>query len=544
MQHFLIIILGLTMFNFTSCENTNDMTNTSVEEVSEKRFQELNRPQYHFTPPSQWMNDPNGMVFYEDEYHLFYQYYPDSNVWGPMHWGHAVSKDMVYWEHLPIGLYPDSIGYIFSGSAVIDWNNTSGFGSKDQPPMIAIFTYHNIEGERAKRLDFQSQAIAYSLDKGRTWTKYEGNPVIPNPGIKDFRDPKVVWDEDSEQWVMIFAAFDHVKLYGSPDLKKWEHLSDFGFTQGSHDGVWECPDLFVMPVEERGARGEETGDSRWVMIVSVQQGSPNGGTGAQYFIGDFDGKHFNLDPAFAKSFQGKTAWLDYGRDNYAGVTWSDIPAEDGRRLFLGWMSNWDYAQKVPTTVWRSAMTLARSIHLAESPEGLRVYTHPVKELEKLRTDHLQLAENVVLNDFFEIMSDDMPFDPSLSEMQLRFKAPPTEDKAIFGIELRNTKGEFIRLGFDTEKQMYFSDRRQAGQKDFSEKFANAIHYAPRQATAETLDLHLFFDKSSVELFTDGGLTLISDIFFPSEDFSLARLFVEKGSAELVEGQVWQLQSIW
>ena len=224
-------------------------SDTKKEEAAEMNtaasyYTEQHRPQFHFSPEKMWMNDPNGMVFYNDEYHLFYQYYPDSTVWGPMHWGHAVSKDLVHWEHLPIALYPDSLGYIFSGSAVVDWNNTSGLGTEENPPLVAIFTYHDAEGEKEGRNDYQTQGIAYSLDNGRTWEKYADNPVLENPGIKDFRDPKVSWHAATEKWVMILAVLDHVELYGSKDLKSWEKLSEFGKEVGAHGGVWECPDLF------------------------------------------------------------------------------------------------------------------------------------------------------------------------------------------------------------------------------------------------------------------------------------------------------------
>ncbi|MEL6194980.1 MAG: glycoside hydrolase family 32 protein, partial [Bacteroidota bacterium] len=333
-----------------ACQSPKQVSETTSN--SSSVYSEPHRPQFHFTPASMWMNDPNGMVFYEGEYHLFYQHYPEDNVWGPMHWGHAVSEDLVNWEHLPIALYPDSLGYIFSGSAVVDWENTSGLGKEGKPPLIAIFTHHDPVKEKAGRNDFQYQSIAYSNDNGRNWTAYEGNPVIPNQNsIRDFRDPKVIWDEDSEQWVMVFAAHDHVKFYGSPNLKDWTHLSDWGKSYGEHGGVWECPDLFSMEVEG-------SGEKKWVLLQSLNPGSPNGGSGTQYFVGDFNGKEFILDPSFLPSVtDGKAVWLDYGRDNYAGGTWSDLPNHAGRRFFLGWMSIWDYANIVPTEAWRSAMTL-------------------------------------------------------------------------------------------------------------------------------------------------------------------------------------------
>ncbi len=248
--HFLFLFAIL----FAACQQPAPAPETAPTTTQKQGYYgEQHRPQFHFSPEQMWMNDPNGMVFLDGEYHLFYQYYPDSTVWGPMHWGHAVSSDMVHWQHLPIALYPDTLGYIFSGSAVVDWNNTSGFGSTEKPPLVAIFTHHLMEGEKAGRTDYQHQSIAYSTDKGRTWMKYEGNPVLPNTRkIKDFRDPKVMWDEGSKQWVMALAVLDHVEFWGSPDLKKWAHLSDFGKEFGSHGGVWECPDLFPITVEATG----------------------------------------------------------------------------------------------------------------------------------------------------------------------------------------------------------------------------------------------------------------------------------------------------
>ena len=289
----LICLLAGIIFLSGCKKDQKDQPQEDQTKTMSNYYTEPHRPQFHFSPEKMWMNDPNGMVYFEGEYHLFYQYYPDSTVWGPMHWGHAFSKDLVHWEHLPIGLYPDSLGYIFSGSAVVDWDNTSGFGTNGQPPLIAIFTYHNIEGERAGKNDFQTQAIAYSTDKGRTWIKFEGNPVVPNPGIRDFRDPKVIWHAHTKQWIMVFAAWDHVKIYGSSDLKTWTHLSDFGKNWGSHGGVWECPDLFPMKVE-----GNQ--EEKWVLLVSINPGAPNGGSGTQYFIGHFDGTKFSIDGDFAK----------------------------------------------------------------------------------------------------------------------------------------------------------------------------------------------------------------------------------------------------
>ncbi|HAX96136.1 MAG TPA: hypothetical protein DCY35_06410, partial [Prolixibacteraceae bacterium] len=246
MKTTLFLILAIIAFG---C-NTNQRQAGSSEKSD--YYTEKYRPQFHFSPEANWMNDPNGMVFYDGEYHLFYQHYPDSTVWGPMHWGHAVSKDLVHWEHMPIALYPDSLGMIFSGSAVVDWKNTSGFGTTGNPPLVSVYTIHNMEQEQAGQNDFQSQGIAYSIDKGRTWEKYEHNPVLPNQGIRDFRDPKVLWHENSQKWIMVLAVQDHIEFYSSPNLKDWTFTGNFGKELGAHGGVWECPDLFQLEVEGSG----------------------------------------------------------------------------------------------------------------------------------------------------------------------------------------------------------------------------------------------------------------------------------------------------
>ena len=379
-----------------SCSHQAQEPQGKIEK--EANYHEDHRPQYHFSPAANWMNDPNGMVYYEGEYHLFYQYYPDSTVWGPMHWGHAVSPDMVSWEHLPIALYPDSLGYIFSGSAVIDWDNTSGLGDGEEPPMIAIFTHHEMEGERNKTNTFQYQSIAYSNDRGRTFVKYDGNPVVSNPGIKDFRDPKVIWHEVSKKWIMVFSAYDKVRIYNSPNLIDWTFASEFGIPDDTR--LWECPDLFPIKVEG-------TEEEKWVLITSIQKEGPNGGTATSYFVGDFDGSTFIGDHKNQK-------WLDYGTDNYAMVTWSDVPKNDGRRLALGWMSNWQYAQKVPTDKWRSAMTLPRSLILHKTKDDYVLRSQPVKELKVLEERSMSISGQRV-SGIFELPTEP---DHSLYKLEL------------------------------------------------------------------------------------------------------------------------------
>lgn len=528
-KNFLLILVLCTFA--ASCTNDTDMT-----EANTTTYQEQHRPQLHFTPESKWMNDPNGMVFYEDEYHLFYQYYPDSTVWGPMHWGHAVSKDLITWEHLPVGLAPDENGYIFSGSAVVDWENTSGFSEDGEPPLVAIFTYHDPVGEKAETIDFQTQGIAYSTDRGRTWIKYEGNPVLPNPGIRDFRDPKVIWDGDSDQWVMVLAVQDHVEFYGSKNLTSWYKLSSFGQNVGAHGGVWECPDLYPVWIPETGAK-------KWVLLVSINPGAYNGGSGTQYFIGEFDGRRFRMDQEFgAHLARSKTpdrpaaCWLDFGRDNYAGVTWSDIPEEDGRRLFIGWMSNWDYAQVVPTENWRSAMTLPRVLRVRSTPHGPRIFQAFPAEVEKLRTETKEIE---VADSDTDLTLDGL--DPTHLEIELEVLA---SDTGRCYLELANDKGEYYRIGFDAAKNAYFSDRTAAGKKNFSEKFAAEVHYAPKQIDGVLVQMHLILDNSSAELIADDGLVAITDLFFPNEDFNQIRLIKEDSSTGIQRLVGHNLKGIW
>lgn len=491
----------ILLFSFLAIFSISCKTDEKSSLVSE--FPEKHRPQYHFTPPANWMNDPNGMVFYEGEYHLFYQYFPDGNKWGPMHWGHAISTDFVHWEHLPIALYPDSIGYIFSGSAVIDYKNTSGLGTATNPPMVAIYTYHNMEGEKAKTIDFQTQGIAFSLDKGRTWTKYEGNPVIKNPGIRDFRDPKVSWYEPDQKWVMILAVKDHTEIYSSKDLKSWKKESDFGKGIGAHGGVWECPDLFKLK--------DQSGIEHWVMLVSINPNGPQGGSATQYFVGNFDGKTFM--PADTT-----TRWIDFGADNYAGVTWNNIPEKDGRRLFLGWMSNWQYAQEVPTEKWRSAMTIPRELKLKKESNGFRIISKPVIELDK-------------------IVGKAMPIQQSefaLSDSSFVITVTGT-DLTDFDLRLSNEKNETYKFKITAEKLI--SDRTKAGINSFSEVFA-AVHNAPLGGV-QPKKLQLFVDASSVEIFVNDGELVMTELLFPSKPFTTL-----KTKGKQTNTTVSPITSIW
>lgn len=520
-QLLLLIISGT--FLISSCTGNGKKADTTTAQ-----YAETFRPQVHFSPPSGWMNDPNGMVFFEGEYHLFYQFYPDSTVWGPMHWGHAVSKDLMHWTNLPVALYPDSLGYIFSGSAVVDINNTSGFGKDGKPAMVAIFTLHDMKAQQAGKKDIESQGIAYSNDNGRTWTKYKNNPVLKSPGTPDFRDPKVSWNTETKKWIMTLAVGDHVSFYSSLNLKEWSFESEFGKGIGAHGGVWECPDLFQLPVKGNADL------KKWVLLVNINPGGPNGGSATQYFVGEFDGHTFVNESVSEQ-------WLDQGKDNYATVTFSNIPETDGRRISIGWMSNWQYAQVVPTTVWRSAMTLPREIKLISENNKYILTSEPVRELAGLRENTTELKPALVK----EKMELDykLPHPLYPLELELTFTLPQTGAATEFGVELYNSKGENLLIGFDKAKGLFFINREHAGSSGFSEDYSG-IHTAPCVPEGNKTDMHLVIDAASVELFAADGKIAMTEIFFPSESFSGIRLFGRNGEVQLGSGKVHMLNSIW
>lgn len=475
----LALLLSVVQY---SCGQTNQ-TDTKSEQY---------RPQFHFSPKAHWINDPNGMVYYKGTYHLFCQYHPSSSVWGPMHWLHATSKDMVHWQEQPIALYPDSLGWIFSGSTVIDVNNTSGFGKNGQVPLVAIFTHHNSKVEKTNPEKTQYQSIAYSLDEGKTWTKYAGNPVVQNPGIVDFRDPKVRWYEPQKKWIMTLATKDRVTFYSSPDLKKWVKESDFGSDAGEHGGVWECPDLFPL---------KHNGKDVWVLIVSVNPGGPNKGSAAQYFLGDFDGKTF-------KASSKQTKWMDFGTDNYAGVTFSNT---SNRAVLIGWMNNWRYAREVPTEKWRGATTVPRELGLTEVNKEVYLTSTPIKELNELDGKATVLS-NINVKGSVDLTPQT---GGDYSAFKLTLSAPAAND---FSLVLANEPGNELVIGYDKSANMYFIDRTKSGKTDFEKDFGQRIT-APRLSTDKTISLTLLIDAASAELFADNGLSVMTAVFFPNQDLT-------------------------
>ena len=503
------IIIGIFSMG-VSCKNNKEKINGQVQSEQDTLAisnEGLYRPNFHFTPATGWMNDPNGMFFYNGYYHLYFQHYPDGTTWGPMHWGHAISTDLFNWKEQPIALYPDDLGYIFSGSAVVDHENTSGFGADGKTPIVAIFTSHDPKKEKTGEIDVENQSIAYSLDEGLTWTKYKDNPVLKNPGARDFRDPKVSWDEQKKRWTMVLAAGQEIQFYTSKDLKSWEKLTSFGEGIGNHDGVWECPDFFQLPVIG-------SSEKKWVLLVSINPGGPNTGSATQYFVGDFDGSNFILDESF-KQEMGKehTFWVDYGRDDYAGVTFSNIENKDGGKLFMGWMSNWLYANEVPTEKWRSAMTIARTLELTKGENTFRLVSNPVPELNEFSSEKLKNSD--VLLEGKTLLTTSKAID--FTRAQINFKVEGLVD-GVYSFELSNSEGDKLRFGYDATKGNYFVDRNKAGITDFSNKFSDRIAIAPKTATQNGWTGTIVLDKTSLELFFDDGQTVMTEIFFPKAPF--------------------------
>ena len=486
-QNLIIFILALTFFGCKNDEKKRYQTPGNNKVNLEK---EQFRPQFHFTPKAHWMNDPNGLVYTDGYYHLFYQYYPDSTVWGPMHWGHAKSSDLLHWKHQPVALAPDNLGYIFSGSAVMDKNNTSGFGKN---AMIAMFTYSDPKKEAAGRNDYQTQGIAYSLNDGETWTKYAHNPVIKNPGTKDFRDPKVFWNSEKKVWQVVLAVGDHIEFYESPDIKNWHKLSDFRFPDDPPLGVWECPDLFKLQVEN-------SQEEKWVLLVSHGGDSaPNGGSGTRYFVGDFDGTNFTTD-------QKESQWVDYGTDDYAGVTYNNAP--DQKRLFIGWMSNWEYAQTTPTKTWRSAMTLPRQLSLFKTENEYNLRSTLVGNFNELikAIPSSEITGSVPYNfQYRNLQQSYISFDATITDsLQMTFS---------------NSKGEKYVITYYKKEGVLIADRTHSGLVDFNKNFKKMSYQTIPIGSKKELSFVIVLDASSSELFIDRGAYVLTNQIFPTENYT-------------------------
>ena len=433
---------------------------------------EKHRPVYHHTPAYGWMNDPNGMFYKDGVWHLCYQFNPYGSQWENMTWGHSTSTDLVHWKAEPTAITPDALGTIFSGCCVVDKNNTAGFGND------AIVAFYTSAGAR------QTQSMAYSTDGGKTFTKYENNPVITS-NVPDFRDPHVFWNAEVGFWNMILAAGQQMSIYSSKDLKEWKHESDFGAEYGNHGGVWECPDLMKMKVAG-------TDKEKWMLICNINPGGPFGGSATQYFIGEFDGHKFTCEDE-----PSETKWMDYGKDHYATITFDNAP--EGRRVGIAWMSNWQYANQVPTKQFRSANSIARDFGLFEYNGETYCSVSPVKEMDAVRGQRISSPSETC-----EIV------------VQLKGDAQLT---------LRNSKGEKVVITYDAVEQTIDFDRRRSGDVSFSEAFP-CIVTSPTYGQAKTL--RIFVDRCSIEMFEGDGKMSMTNLVFPSEPYN--KLIV-KGKAK-------------
>lgn len=472
---------------------------------------EMFRPVYHHTPVYGWMNDPNGMFYKDGVYHLYFQYNPYGSVWGNMHWGHSTSTDLMHWKFEGCAIVPDAWGAIFSGSCVVDHENTAGFGKE---AVVAFYT----SAKSTPWGDIQMQSMAYSLDNGKTFTKYEGNPILTS-SEKDFRDPKVFWYAPGKHWVMILAVGQHMEIYSSVNLKEWKKESEFGAMQGAHGGVWECPDLVEIPVE--GTR-----EKKWVLICNLNPGGPFGGSAAQYFVGSFDGKKFvNESPT-------QTKWMDWGKDNYATVTWNNAP--DGRCIALGWMSNWQYANNVPTRQYRSANTLARDLTLYREGQELYLKSTPSVEVKKARGKKVSIPSFRVSekHEIVNLFEDNQ----GAYEVEILIQNAGASKIAFC---LLNDKGEKVSMYYDLNRKQFVMDRSESGTVDFSKDFP-AVTVAPANVDKE-LTLRLFVDRSSIEAFGEDGKFVMTNLVFPSQPYVKMCFEADKNGYAVKSLNVYKLQ---
>lgn len=472
---------------------SNSICWSDIEESDDMSLEvEKYRPSYHHTPAYGWMNDPNGMFYKDGVYHLYFQYNPYGSMWGNMHWGHSTSTDLVNWKNEGVAIAPDAIGTIFSGSCVVDHNNTSGFG---EGAVVAFYT----SAKQTPWGDCQTQSMAYSLDNGKTFIKYENNPILTS-SEKDFRDPKVFWYAPKEHWVMMLAVGQHMEIYSSKNLKDWTKESEFGEGHGCHGGVWECPDLVELPVEG-------TKEKKWVLICNINPGGPFGGSATQYFVGDFDGS------TFTNNYPEETKWMDYGKDHYATVTWNNAP--DGRCIAIGWMSNWQYANNVPTLQYRSANTIARDLSLFKQDGSIFLKSEPCKEMLEARKDGRQIKTVNVAK--AETISLSPQSDNGAYEVELSIN--PGKSKEVSFV-LSNGKGEKVLMTYDVVKKTFAIDRTKSGEVSFSNDFPAVTEIT--LSKSKELKLRLFVDKSSIEAFVDNGKFVMTNCVFPSEPYDMIR----------------------
>lgn len=475
------------------------------------------RPFYHYTASKDWLSDPNGMVYFDGEFHLCYQHDDYDKVFGAMSWGHAVSKDLLHWRELPKVVEPDErLGMCFSGCMVVDKNNTSGLGENT---LVGFYT---------SELPKQQQSMFYSTDSGRTFTKYEHNPVIHNTEemSKDFRDPKVMWYEPKSLWIMSIAGPERIEFWSSPNLIGWQLESYFGEGQGAHGGEWECPDLLYMPIDGNSEK------CTWVLIVSVNPGGPNGGCGTQYFTGDFAEVDGQLQ---FTSEQTEVKWLDWGIDNYAGVSWSNMQdSQYGDRVFsIGWMNNWIYAYKTPTNQWRGVMTMIRELKLETFDNVLVLTCRPAPIYEKLLGTELPNLSKVRLNKKTKVGT-------SLTASRVQIDLDATQADHL-GIEFSNKLGQVTRIGYRKSKGEFYVDRSASGNESFAEGFAG-VHTAVAKREYDQLKMEIYIDRCSVEVFFNDGEYAMSELIYPEKPLSAIRPYAD-GEAEITNLSIRKIKKL-
>ena len=491
--------------------------NIALSDTFDISNREKFRPAFHHTPDYGWMNDPNGMVYADSLWHLCYQWNPYGSKWANMTWGHATSRDLIHWERQEPTILPDGLGMIFSGSSAIDHHNSAGFG-KD-----AIVTLYTSAAAS------QMQSLAYSTDGGNTFTKYPGNPVITME--TEARDPNMFWDEAHQQWVMLLAhALEkEMLIYTSPDLKQWTLASRFGKGIGAQGGVWECPDLFELPVS--GSTGNE---KKWALVCNLNPGGPFGGSATQYFIGDFDGTTFKADTNTTGTIP--TKWMDYGKDHYAAVSWSDAP--NNRRTVIGWMSNWQYAAEVPTLQYRSANTLPREMGIFKDTDGqYYLSSTPSPELEALRGGLHHQSRRFSLGKSDKTISLPTQND-GICEILLDIEARKGQ---VLTLTLANKAGERVVLTYDSDKETLAFDRTQSGIVNFSQDFP-AVTVAPTHRHDGKLSLRIFVDRSSMEVFEKEGRLAMTNLVFPNSPYTELSLKCSKGKAKISNLKVYSLNT--
>ena len=474
-------------------------------------YDEPYRPQVHFSPREHWTNDPNGLVYFHGEYHLFFQFNPFGDEWGHMSWGHAVSTDLLHWRELPVALPEKDGEMVFTGSVVVDSKNSSGFCVAGKECLVAIYTGHR----QSSQITRQAQNIAFSVDDGRTWTRYAENPVL-DLHMADFRDPSVAWDEKENHWRMaVSLPKEHkVRLYASADLKQWTLLSDFG-PAGDVDGDWECPDLLQIPEENGGAK-------LWALKVGLNPGAPQGGSGEQYFLGDFDGKRF-----VASNARGAHGWMNYGKDDYCAISFNGLPRGE-KPVVIGWMSNWQYAAQLPTSPWRGQMSLPRKLSVVRDEVGMVIKQEPVTDALRTGRTRIHPTQNGEVPGIAK-----PPF-----ELDLQYGRP---HEPVFGVRVYTDEQHWTEIGFNRSKSEFYVDRTKSGRavtQDFPTRTVAPL------AADRPYDLRLIVDRSSIEAYAQNGTIAMTNLVFPLADSAKVALFSASGKQVAVTGDLWKLRSIW